>query len=211
MNIVAMAETLPAAPTSKKGDPTWEVALLFPSQGTWSEADYLSLKTNRLIEISDGCLVFLPMPSVLHQLMVAFFYEHLWAFVKANNLGMVLFAPLPVHLWSGKFREPDLVFLKTGRVKDLRKQPEGADLVMEVVSEGEENRLRDLQIKRREYAAAGIAEYWIVDPQEQRITVLTLAGQTYREHGVFGSGTTATSVLLPGFSVPVDTVFNIQN
>src|ERR1700726_4349192 len=98
MNIVALPETLPAAPTSKKGDPTWEVALLFPSQGAWSEADYLSLKTNHLIGYSEGFLEFLPMPSVLHQLMVALLYENLWAFVKSKNLGMVLFAPLPVHL-----------------------------------------------------------------------------------------------------------------
>jgi Uma2 family endonuclease len=76
-----------------------------------------------------------------------------------------------------------------------------------VVSEGEENRERDLEIKRREYAKAGIAEYWIVDPQEQRITVLVLDGQTYRVHGVFAPGDQATSVLLPGFAVAVDAVF----
>ena len=80
---------------------------------------------------------------------------------------------------------------------------------MEVVSEGEENRERDLEVKREEYAKAGIAEYWIVDPQEQRITVLTLDGQTYREHSVFGLGTQATSVLLPGFAVTVSDVFAV--
>jgi Uma2 family endonuclease len=33
---------------------------------------------------------------------------------------------------------------------------------------------RDYQYKRSEYAARGIAEYWIVDPQQARVTVLTL-------------------------------------
>jgi len=75
---------------------------------------------------------------------------------------------------------------------------------MEVVSEGEENRGRDLETKREEYARAGIAEYWIVDPQEQRVTVLVLDGPSYRVHGVFGRGATATSVLLPGFEGSVD-------
>src|SRR5437773_2718941 len=79
--------------------------------------------------------------------------------------------------------------------------PDGADLVMEVVSEGSENRKRDLETKRLEFAAAGIAEYWIVDPQEQRITVLVLDGSIYRVHGEFAPGTQASSVLLPGFSV----------
>jgi Uma2 family endonuclease len=42
---------------------------------------------------------------------------------------------------------------------------EGADLVMEVVSSHDEDRRRDLVVKREEYARAGIAEYWIVDPE----------------------------------------------
>jgi Uma2 family endonuclease len=79
---------------------------------------------------------------------------------------------------------------------------------MEVVSDGTENRQRDLEIKREEYAQAGIAEYWIVDPQEQTVTVLTLGGTAYREHGVFQHGQQATSVLLPGFAVGVTDVFN---
>jgi Uma2 family endonuclease len=63
-----------------------------------------------------------------------------------------------------------------------------------------------LETKREEYAAAGIAEYWIVDPREHQILVLTLDGETYRVHGEFGRGATATSRLLPGFSVSVDAV-----
>jgi Uma2 family endonuclease len=78
---------------------------------------------------------------------------------------------------------------------------------MEVVSEGSENRRRDLVTKRQEYAAARVAEYWIIDPEQQRISALTLDGETYREHGVFSPGAQATSVLLPGFTVAVSDVF----
>jgi Uma2 family endonuclease len=182
---------------------------VFPAQGDWTEAAYLALDTNRLVELSEGCLEVLPMPTIFHQLIVEFLYTLLKAFVTAHASGLVLFAPLPVRLGSGKYREPDIVYLRPERVRDLHGQPDGADLVMEVVREGSEDRQRDLETKPREYAAAGIAEYWIVDPQEQRITVLTLDGQTYREHGVFGPGTTATSVLLPGFTVAVEAVFAV--
>jgi Uma2 family endonuclease len=48
--------------------------------------------------------------------------------------------------------------------------------------------------------------YQIVDPQERRIIVLTLDGDEYRVHGEFGPGETASSVLLPGFSVSVGAV-----
>ena len=93
------------------GDPTWEVAHLFPSQGSWSVADYLALDTNHLVELSEGRLEVLAMPTEQHQLLVAFLYNALRAFVVAGGLGKVLFAPLRVQLWEGKFREPDLVFL----------------------------------------------------------------------------------------------------
>ena len=36
------------------GEPTWEIALLFPDQGMWRESDYLELNTNRLVEFVDG-------------------------------------------------------------------------------------------------------------------------------------------------------------
>ncbi len=147
------------------------------------------------------------MPTILHQFIVQYLSSLLRDFVNAQASGMVLFAPLPVRLRAGTYREPDIVYLRPERVKDVRKQPEGADLVMEVVSEGSENRECDFETKRADYARAGIPEYWIVDPQEHRITVLALKGKKYREHGVFGPGTKATSVLLPGFSVAVDAVF----
>jgi Uma2 family endonuclease len=57
-------------------------------------------------------------------------------------------------------------------------------LVVEVVSPGEpgeKNYDRDYIEKRREYAARGIPEYWIVDPYRQVVLVLTLDGQSYRE------------------------------
>jgi Uma2 family endonuclease len=183
------------------------VAYLFPLQGGWTETAYLALDTNRLVELSDGCLEFLPMPTILHQLIVSCLFGQLDTFVEAHAPGQVFFGPLPIHLWSGKYREPDLMYFRPGRITDLRRQPEGADLVMEVVSE--ENREHDLVTKRKEYAKARIAEYWIVDPEEQRITVLTLDGHTYRVHGVFGPGSEATSVLLPGFAVKVAEVFGV--
>ena len=78
---------------------------------------------------------------------------------------------------------------------------------MEVVMGDPEDRERDYIEKRRDYALAGIPEYWIVDPQEAVIAVLSLEGKEYAEHGRFGPGDTATSATLPGFSVPVDEVW----
>ncbi|HEV3449437.1 MAG TPA: Uma2 family endonuclease [Gemmataceae bacterium] len=189
--------------------PVWEIAFHYPPQGEWTEADYLALDTNRLVELSEGFLEFPLMPTVLHQLIVAYVYDLLNAFVRAHVEGRVFFAPLPVRLWAGKYREPDILYVRPERIGNLRGQPYGADLAMEVVSDSEEDRKRDLIIKREEYARAGIREYWIIDPQQQSITVLVLDGEIYREHGIFARGMQATSVLLNGFSVLVEAVFAV--
>lgn len=191
----------------RKGEPTWEVVSLYPAQGEWTEADYFGLKTNRLVELSDGCLEFLPMPTLAHQLIVAYLHSLLAGFVAAKNLGLAVFAPLPVRLRPGKIREPDVLFLRSERVRERPDYPTGADLVMEVVSAGHEDRKRDLETKPGEYAAAGISEYWIVDPREQRITILVLDNGVYRVHGEFVPGAQAASLLLPGFAADVAAVF----
>jgi hypothetical protein len=51
----------------KAGEPVWELATLFPHQGTWTVEDYLSLDTGRLIEYVDGFLEFPPIPTMAHQ------------------------------------------------------------------------------------------------------------------------------------------------
>src|SRR6185503_14466833 len=102
-----------------------------------------------------------------------------------------------------------LIEFTDGFVEILRRQERywlGADLVVEIVSP--DNPERDTREKRADYAEAGILEYWIVDPQEERITVLRLDGDQYTEHGVFHRGESATSALLQGFAVSVDAVLD---
>ncbi len=115
--------------------------------------------------------------------------------------------PLPVRLADGKFREPDIVFMLREHCDRAGEEYfDGADLVMEVVGKGSKNRERDLVKKRRDYAAAAIPEYWIVDPQEKRISVLRLQRNRYLAAGSYGPGQIASSVLLKGFSVSVSEV-----
>jgi Uma2 family endonuclease len=184
------------------GEPTWEIALLFPNQGTWSEEEYLALDTNHLVEFTDGCLEVLPMPTTSHQLIVVFLFEAIKAFVSKENLGLVLIAPLKIQIRRNKYREPDVLFVTREHESLIGEQFWlGADLVMEVVSP--DNRERDWEKKRADYAEAGIPEYWIVDPQRSTITVLMFKDGRYVEHGEFVRGTRATSRLLPGFEVDV--------
>jgi Uma2 family endonuclease len=193
--------------TAEELEPEWEVARLFPPRGEWSEDDYLDLDTNRLVEFSNGRLEVLPTATQSHQLIVGFVFQALCAFVDPRALGIALFAAMPIRLWQRNFREPDVLFmLAEHATRGHERYWDGADLVMEVVSPDRKSRQRDYETRRREYARARIPEYWIVDPQEERILVLVLEGDAYQVHGDFRRGTAATSLLLPGFSVPVDAV-----
>jgi Uma2 family endonuclease len=177
-------------------------------QGMWTVEQYLKLtdQTNQLIEFTDGMIEVLPMPTDKHQAISRLIFLALLAFIQQLG-GTVFYAPLRVQVRPGKFREPDLLLLRDAR--DPRRQNAfwfGADLVVEIVSP--DNPERDTQEKRVDYREAGIPEYWIVNPIDETISVLFLAGDAYRVHGIFQRDQFATSALLHGFTIPVADVFD---
>ena len=181
--------TITVSGLDEHAEHAWEVALLFPVQGEWSEDEYLWLTdyTSILVEFTDGHIEVLPGPTDEHQRIVLFLYRALYAFLTALGSGVVLVAPLRLRLQTGRYREPDVLLLRSAN--DTRRSNRfwtGADLVLEVVSPDDPE--RDLVRKRREYARAGIAEYWIVDPAAAHIMVLRLQGTTYRTWRVFHVG-----------------------
>lgn len=195
--------------THVESEPAWDIARLFPDQGTWSEEEYFALPGDGLVEFSHGRIEVLPMPSESHQLLVLFLYRMLRQFITPMALGTVLVAPLRIQLWPGKYREPDVVFM-LGQHADRRGERywRGADLVMEVISP--DDPLRDTVTKRREYAEAGIPEYWLVDPTTETVTVFFLenAGRPYRFGGEYRRGEQAVSHLLDGFTLDVAALFD---
>jgi len=199
------------APPPTHEEPTWDIAHLFPAQGQWSEWEYFALETERGVEFSNGTIEVLPMPTQRHQIILALLVRLLTRFCEQNMPATVLPSGLRVRLWPGKIREPDVVLMLA--VHDDRRGEEfweGADLVVEIVSGSEKDRVRDLVHKRREYAQAGIPEYWIVDPEMETVSVLGLEGDSYTAHGIFHRGENATSQLLHGFAVSVDQLFDAR-
>ena len=75
-------------------------------------------------------------------------------------------------------------------------------LVVEVVSPGKRNRDRDYRFKRSEYAARGIAYYWIIDPQEQKFICLELKNGLYEE-SVFNNARDVILLTAP-FAIEID-------
>jgi Uma2 family endonuclease len=191
---------------------TTQVALLYPYQGEWTESDYLALpETNRIVELSEGRLVVPEMPTDPHQFAVGELFAALRVFVRDRGLGHVRMAPLPVRLWPGKFREPDIIFLSREHGDRRGEQFWGVpDLVVEVISPRTEHssgtERADRRDKFEEYALSGILEYWLVDPGRRTIEVFVLRDGVYHLLGKWGLEETARSELLKGFEVPVAAV-----
>lgn len=183
---------------------------LTPLQGMWSAEQYLKLsnQTNLLIEFTDGEIEGLEMPTRRHQAISRFLFLLFLRFIQRIG-GDVFYAPMRMQVRPGKFREPDILLLLDAN--DPRNQEAfwlGADLVVEIVSPDDPE--RDTVVKRADYAEAHIPEYWIVNPIDETISVLTLEEDVYIEHGVFQRGEAATSLLLKGFGVDVEGVFDAQ-
>lgn len=184
-----------------------EVAQLWPLQGQWTEADYFALPdTNQLIELSEGELIMCPPPTDSHQSASGELYVALRAFVRERDLGTVRYAPLPVRLWPGKIREPDILFVSKEHADRIGEKFYGPpDLVVEVTSSSTWR--TDRLEKPVEYAQAGVSEYWIVDPDARTIEVFVLREGAYVLSGKWGMGERARSEVLEGFEVAVEEVF----
>ena len=123
---------------------------------------------NRLSEWVDGeVIVFMP-PTLRHQDTLGFLYSLLSWYARRFNLGRVLLAPFEMRLSERISREPDILFIARDHLHRLG-EPRlvgPADLAIELVSN--DSVKRDRQDKFAEYAAAGIPEFWLVDPRPRR-------------------------------------------
>jgi Uma2 family endonuclease len=112
-------------------------------------------------------------------------------------------------------RFPDLVILQPEhiplverRLLITQKMPPPA-LVVEAVSPGKRNRDRDYERKRAQYAKRGIPEYWLVDREEQQVTVLELQGQQYVAVDVFRGGDRILSPTIPALVLTAEQLLNL--
>lgn len=121
-------------------------------------------------ELVRGELFVTPAPTRDHEHILGVLTNVLVPYVIANNLGMV-YRPRAVMRFEGSEVEPDLMVRANNRsaIKDWDTEPTPM-LVVEVLSNS--TRRRDQLQKRQLYLDAGVAEYWMVDPERREIRVL---------------------------------------
>lgn len=156
--------------------------------------------------VNGETVLFMP-PKPDHQRIVGFLLTLIRLYVEHLKLGDVLTAPVEMKASpAGNAREPDLLFVAQQNLHRFSETKlEGpADLVIEVVSP--ESARRDLDEKRLEYEAEGVAEYWVIDARTDveiaLFYVLDAAG-SYRQVALDSDGTYRSTVL-PGFWIDVE-------
>lgn len=171
-------------------------------------ADYLKLPDDGLRhEIIDGRHYVTPTPVTRHQRISVRVSYLIQQYLEAHSIGELFTAPFDVLLSTHDIVEPDLLFLSTARAHLLTSQNlQGApDLVVEILSPG--TRRRDKGLKRNRYERLGVEEYWLIDPDQNVVTVHR-RGTSGFEHVVCVSrAEELTTPLLPGLELPLDRVF----
>ncbi len=164
-------------------------------------------ETGYFYEIIDGELFVTPAPSIEHQRLSRDLQFRLLEHLRHAGAGEILNAPVGVKLRDDVVLEPDLLIIKRDSAARISEQLiDGApDVVIEILSPGSAR--RDLGIKRSAYEAAGVTEYWIVDPESESIEVLVLDRGSYARHGLFRRGDALTSPGLPSFSLALSELF----
>lgn len=149
--------------------------------------EYLSYDdgTNKRYELVDGKLVEMPPASFLHSDIIDFIADCFKAIAREYKLDIkVKTGDVGVRTGLNSSRIPDISVIDGQVYSSYRRDKsaiieEPVMLAVEVVSPGVEQIERDYTDKVSEYQQTGIPEYWIVDPIEQKITVLMLKDGSY--------------------------------
>lgn len=174
--------------------------------GILTYADLLAFPDDGLRrELINGELIVSASPYLRHQRILGRLYLAFGNHVAAHGGGVVYLAPADVILSEINVVEPDLVFLSDTQLDlqtkaNIRGVPA---LLIEVLSDPRMDRVR----KRDLYASFGVPEYWIVDPQSDRVEVYRHDGNGYGKPEILEPGDVLTYEKLPGMQVNLTELF----
>jgi len=132
-------------------------------------------------EVIDGDHIMTPAPSTTHQTVSKRLQHQFYTQVELAGLGLVFNAPVDVQLSDYDIVQPDLVVvLKVHTRMITHTKINGVpDLVVEILSLSPSTAATDTTLKKQLYERTGVAEYWIVDPDNQRLDRYRLIDGAY--------------------------------
>jgi Uma2 family endonuclease len=161
-------------------------------------------------ELIEGELFVSRAPGIPHQRLLNSLIFAFESYLKENPIGILV--PGAGAVFSDYDAViPDLVFVQKERWSEVvtgTRFTGAADLVLEIMSPGKENRDRDLLVKRQLYGKYGVAEYWVIDPEDRYVLIYQLRGGSLDEVATLRNDDEITTSILPGFHLKVKSIFN---
>lgn len=168
----------------------------------WTYDDYVDLPDDgKRYELVEGEVHVTPAANTRHQDLVGWVFRRIADHVEHHGGGRVFVAPYDVVLSDTNVVEPDVLFVADADTQRITKANlQGPPtLAVEVLSDPRHDRVR----KRQLYARYGVEEYWIVDPDGERVEVYRLEDGQYPTPTLLEAGTTLTTDLLPRLALDV--------
>jgi Uma2 family endonuclease len=166
-----------------------------------------TVREDQKAEFINGEVVVQSPAKYHHTTTVTHLLRLLSAFVDRRGLGVAGTEKMLVSLSRNDY-EPDVCYFseaKAALFTGSQMRFPAPDLVVEVLSPSTEQ--TDRTIKFEDYAAHGVGEYWIIDPETESVEQYTLAGERYELVMKSRSGQ-LTSIVVPGFEIPVRAIFD---
>ena len=150
--------------------------------GTTTFSDFLELiREDQKADLLDGVIYLASPENADHNDLLRWLTVVLDLFIEERRLGRLTINKVAYRLSDRTAPEPDLAFVAANRLDRIKPgYVDGPpDLAVEIVSPDSVD--RDYEEKRRRYEAAGVLEYWIIDPLESTATFLVREGDAFVE------------------------------
>lgn len=180
-------------------------------QGNYTLEDYYNMPDEHRVELIDGVIYDMTAPSIVHQFVTGAVFNQIFnVFMEHDGNCLPILSPIDVQLDGDEQTDeremrkqtvvqPDLIILCDPRKNAGGRICGAPDFVMEVVSPG--SRRRDMVIKLNKYMNAGVREYWIADPYEERVIVYDFSGEDFPRYYAFDD---SVPVMISGGELCVD-------
>ncbi len=171
------------------------------------EQFYAEITSDRKLEFIDGRTVVQAPARNQHLDATMRCAKLLHTYVSLKELGTVKVEKC-LCVFPRNDYEPDVVFF--GLEKSRTLTPDTVrfpvpDLIVEVLSSSTEE--NDRGVKFEDYAANGVGEYWLIEPDQQTIEQYLLSGEQYALKTKSSSGVLESRVI-PGLWIEIEAVFD---
>ncbi|RAI88006.1 Uma2 family endonuclease [Algoriphagus yeomjeoni] len=183
-----------------------------PEGAVYTYADYLKWDFEEIVELIKGKIFAkAAAPNRRHQEVSGNIFNEIFNFLKGHSCKVysapfdVRFSKNPEYSKTDSVVQPDIsVICDLSKLDD--KGCWGApDLIVEILSPG--NSRVEVQNKYDLYEEYGVREYWVVHPTDCTVLIYTLVNGRFEPSRLFTSGDQIKSIVLPGFSLNLEAIF----